>query len=161
MRSTLLESCEWVVQRKIPNGCQEPDARLRRQPSFDRHRPVAGVFSTPAAAGQQQFENIYWTKRKEIKAFYDAGGGDLITLGTHHPSWGEFFTPLSVHRELQSLSRSGIPNAPCFASRRSTAHASAAARDRGGALVRSRSAHDVGGRNAAHRYRLDVESVTA
>ena len=29
-----------------------------------------------------QFENIYWTKRKEIKAFYDAGGGDLITLGT-------------------------------------------------------------------------------
>jgi imidazolonepropionase-like amidohydrolase len=58
-----------------------------------------------------QFENIYWTKRKEIKAFYDAGGGDLITLGTDHPSWGEFFTPFSVHRELQSLSRSGIPNA--------------------------------------------------
>jgi imidazolonepropionase-like amidohydrolase len=58
-----------------------------------------------------QFENIYWTKRKEIKAFYDAGGGDLITLGTDHPSWGEFFTPFSVHRELLSLSRSGIPNA--------------------------------------------------
>lgn len=59
----------------------------------------------------QQFENIYWTKRKEVKAFYDAGGGDLITLGTDHPSWGEYFTPFSVHRELQSLSLSGIPNA--------------------------------------------------
>jgi imidazolonepropionase-like amidohydrolase len=59
----------------------------------------------------QQFENIYWTKRKEVKAFYDAGGADLITLGTDHPSWGEFFTPFSIHRELQSLSLSGIPNA--------------------------------------------------
>jgi imidazolonepropionase-like amidohydrolase len=59
----------------------------------------------------QQFENIYWTKRKEVKAFYDAGGADLITLGTDHPSWGEYFTPFSVHRELQSLSLSGIPNA--------------------------------------------------
>jgi imidazolonepropionase-like amidohydrolase len=59
----------------------------------------------------QQFENIYWTKRKEIKAFYEAGGGDLITLGTDHPSWGEFFTPFAVNRELLSLSLSGIPNA--------------------------------------------------
>ena len=65
----------------------------------------------PPRSVNQQFENIYWTKRKEVKAFYDAGGGDLITLGTDHPSWGEFFTPFSVHRELQSLSRSGIPNA--------------------------------------------------
>jgi len=59
----------------------------------------------------QQFENIYWTKRKEVKAFFDAGGGDLITLGTDHPSWGEYLTPFSVNRELLSLSLSGIPNA--------------------------------------------------
>ncbi|HKO14884.1 MAG TPA: amidohydrolase family protein [Gemmatimonadaceae bacterium] len=59
----------------------------------------------------QQFENIYWNKRKEVKAFYDAGGGDLITLGTDHPSWGQFFTPFAVNRELLSLSLSGIPNA--------------------------------------------------
>lgn len=62
-------------------------------------------------AVNQQFENIYWTKRKEIKGFYDAGGGDLITLGTDHPSWGEFFTPFSVHRELLSYVLSGLPNA--------------------------------------------------
>lgn len=59
----------------------------------------------------QQFENIYWNKRKELKAFYDAGGADLITLGTDHPSWGEFFTPFSVHRELHSFTLSGLPAA--------------------------------------------------
>jgi imidazolonepropionase-like amidohydrolase len=69
------------------------------------------VNARPPRQVNQQFENIYWTKRKEVKAFYDAGGGDLITLGTDHPSWGEFFTPFSVHRELFSLSLSGIPNA--------------------------------------------------
>ena len=71
----------------------------------------AVIDARPPREVNQQFENIYWTKRKEIKAFYDAGGGDLITLGTDHPSWGEFFTPFSVHRELLSLSLSGIPNA--------------------------------------------------
>ncbi|MBX6363523.1 MAG: amidohydrolase family protein [Gemmatimonadetes bacterium] len=65
----------------------------------------------PPRRVNEQFENIYWTKRKEIKAFYDAGGGDLITLGTDHPSWGEYLTPFSVHRELLALSLSGIPNA--------------------------------------------------
>lgn len=59
----------------------------------------------------QQFETIYWAKRKELKAFYDAGGGTLITLGTDHPSWGEFFSPFSVHRELHSFVLSGIPPA--------------------------------------------------
>ena len=71
----------------------------------------AKVDARPPRPVNQQFENIYWLKRKEIKAFYDAGGGDLITLGTDHPSWGEFFTPFSVNRELLSLSLSGIPNA--------------------------------------------------
>jgi imidazolonepropionase-like amidohydrolase len=69
------------------------------------------IDARPPRQVNQQFENIYWTKRKEIKAFYDAGGGDLITLGTDHPSWGEFFTPFSVHRELLSYSLSGIPAA--------------------------------------------------
>jgi imidazolonepropionase-like amidohydrolase len=59
----------------------------------------------------QQFETIYWNKRKEIKAFYEAGGGHLITLGTDHPSWGEFFSPFSIHREMLALSLSGVPNA--------------------------------------------------
>lgn len=69
------------------------------------------VDARSARAVNEQFERIYWTKRKEIKAFHDAGGGDLITLGTDHPSWGEYFTPFSIHREMHALSLAGIPNA--------------------------------------------------
>jgi imidazolonepropionase-like amidohydrolase len=69
------------------------------------------VDARPPRAVNEQFERIYWVKRKELKAFYDAGGGDLITLGTDHPSWGEFFSPFSVHRELHSFVLSGLPPA--------------------------------------------------
>jgi hypothetical protein len=67
------------------------------------------IDARPPRTVNEQFEKIYWVKRKEIKAFYDAGGGDLITLGTDHPSWGEWFSPFSVHRELHSFVLSGIP----------------------------------------------------
>jgi imidazolonepropionase-like amidohydrolase len=66
------------------------------------------IDARPPRAVNQQFESIYWVKRKEIKAFHDAGGGSLITLGTDHPSWGEFFSPFSVHRELHSFVLSGL-----------------------------------------------------
>jgi hypothetical protein len=46
---------------------------------------------------------------REAKAFYDAGGGPLITLGTDHPSWAEFLSRFGSHRELQVLVLSGIP----------------------------------------------------
>ena len=59
----------------------------------------------------EQFEKIYWVKQKLVKRFYDTGGGDLITLGTDHPSTGEFFSPFSVHRELQVFVKAGIPEA--------------------------------------------------
>ena len=59
----------------------------------------------------EQFETIYWVKRKLLKAFYDAGGGHLITLGTDHPSWGEWLSGFGAHRELLSFVLSGIPPA--------------------------------------------------
>ena len=59
----------------------------------------------------EQFERIYWVKRKEVKAFFDAGGGHLITLGTDHPSWGEFLSGFGSHRELHVLVLAGIPPA--------------------------------------------------
>ena len=58
-----------------------------------------------------QFERIYWIKRRTLKAFYDAGGADLITLGTDHPSWGEFFSGFGSHRELHAMVLAGIPEA--------------------------------------------------
>jgi imidazolonepropionase-like amidohydrolase len=62
-------------------------------------------------AVMEQFETIYWVKRATIKAFYDAGAGHLITIGTDHPSWGDFVSGFSFHRELHAIALSGIPNA--------------------------------------------------
>jgi len=58
-----------------------------------------------------QFQRIFEVKQKEIKAFYDAGGRDWITLGTDHPSWGQFFEGFGADRELQTFVLSGIPPA--------------------------------------------------
>ena len=59
----------------------------------------------------EQFKRIYEVKFKEVKRFYDAGGGRLITVGTDHPSWGEFLSGFSSHREVQALTLAGIPAA--------------------------------------------------
>ena len=59
----------------------------------------------------EQFKRIYEVKFKEVKRFYDAGGGRLITVGTDHPSWGEFLSGFSSHREVQALTLAGIPPA--------------------------------------------------
>jgi len=58
-----------------------------------------------------QFGRIYYVKRQTVKAFFDAGGGDQLTLGTDHPSWGEFFSGFGSHRELHAMVLAGIPNA--------------------------------------------------
>ncbi len=59
----------------------------------------------------ESFERIYWVKRDLVKAFYDGGGAHLITLGTDHPTWGEYLSGFAVHRELLSFVLSGIPPA--------------------------------------------------
>ena len=76
-------------------------------------------FFTPYAreltAGRRQrierFGNIFKTKLKTVKAFYDAGGGDLLTLGTDHNSSGEYLPGFSVHRELHAYVMAGLPPA--------------------------------------------------
>jgi imidazolonepropionase-like amidohydrolase len=93
----------------------------RREPAvFDRWAdemsfltPYArsAVDSTLPRRVNEQFERIYHVKRKEIRAFFEAGGGDLITLGTDHPSWGEFLSGFSAHRELHAFVLAGIPPA--------------------------------------------------
>lgn len=71
-----------------------------------------------------QFERIYWVKRDLIEKFYEMGGGDLITLGTDHPSWGEYFSGFSVHRELHVMVLAGLP--PAAALRTATVNAARA-----------------------------------
>ncbi|HEX5437218.1 MAG TPA: amidohydrolase family protein [Gemmatimonadaceae bacterium] len=65
----------------------------------------------PPPRVNQRFDRIYHVKPKAVKAFYDAGGGDLITLGTDHPSTGEYLPGFSAHREIFALARAGIPPA--------------------------------------------------
>src|ERR1700730_13032612 len=59
----------------------------------------------------QQYEKSYQVKHREVKKFYDAGGGRLITVGTEQQSWREFLSGFGSHRELQALVASGIPPA--------------------------------------------------
>lgn len=59
----------------------------------------------------EQFKRLYEVKQREVKKFYDLGGGRLITNGTDHPSWGEYLSGFSTHRELQTLVQAGIPPA--------------------------------------------------
>jgi imidazolonepropionase-like amidohydrolase len=85
---------KWIEEMDVltPHARQVAQSRLPRRPT-------------------EQFRRIYEVKLKEIKRFYDAGGGRLITLGTDHPSWGEFFSGFGAHRELHALVLSGIPPA--------------------------------------------------
>lgn len=53
-------------------------------------------------------------KRRTLKAFYDRGGRDLITLGTDHPSWGRYWSAFGAHREILALARAGVPPADVF-----------------------------------------------
>jgi imidazolonepropionase-like amidohydrolase len=46
-----------------------------------------------------------------VKRFYDAGGASLITVGTDHPSWGEYWSGFGTHRELRAFVVAGIPPA--------------------------------------------------
>ena len=59
----------------------------------------------------EQFERIYWAKRATLKGFFDAGGGHLITVGTDHPSWGDYLSGFGVHRELHCMVLAGLPPA--------------------------------------------------
>jgi imidazolonepropionase-like amidohydrolase len=74
----------------------------------------------------EQFKRIYETKLREIKRFYDKGGARLITVGTDHPSWGEFLSGFGTHRELQALVLAGIP--PAAALKMATINAARAIR---------------------------------
>jgi imidazolonepropionase-like amidohydrolase len=86
-------------------------------------REVANARRKPQNA---QFERIYNIKLKEVKRFYDLGGGHLITSGTDHPSWGEYLSGFGTHRELNAFVLAGIP--PAAAIKMATINAARAMR---------------------------------
>jgi len=107
-------------------GKRDPEVFTYFAPEMDFLTPEARAVVEAGLPRQvnEQFEQIYWAKRALIKAFYDLGGGDLITLGTDHPSWGEYFSPFSVHRELHAMVLAGLP--PAAALRTATMNAARA-----------------------------------
>lgn len=54
---------------------------------------------------------LYRAMKRSTLAFYQAGGGHLITLGTDLPSDGEFLPGFGAHRELHALVLAGLPPA--------------------------------------------------
>lgn len=84
----------WVDERKF--FTPEVQERVRQRPAR-RLNPL--------------MDQLYWTMRRTTKAFYDAGGGDLITLGTDLPSSGDFLPGFAAHRELHALVLAGLPPA--------------------------------------------------
>jgi imidazolonepropionase-like amidohydrolase len=62
----------------------------------------------------ETFARLSPIKRRTAKAFYDRGGGGLLTLGTDHPSWGRYWSGFGAHRELLALARAGIPPGDVF-----------------------------------------------
>lgn len=54
-------------------------------------------------------DGLYNAMQRSTKAFYDAGGGDLLTLGTDAPSHGYFLAGFSAHREMHTMTMAGIP----------------------------------------------------
>lgn len=85
---------DWADERSFltPYAREVVEARLPREPL-------------------EQFRRIYYVKRETVKAFHDAGGADLLTVGTDHPSWGEFWSGFGIHRELHAMVLAGIPHA--------------------------------------------------
>ena len=73
--------------------------------------PYASELTEGRRARIDQFGAIYEVKRRTLKAFYDAGGADLITLGTDHASTGEYLAGFAAHREIHAMVLCGIPPA--------------------------------------------------
>lgn len=54
------------------------------------------------------FQKIFDIKKVTVKRYFDKGG--MISLGTDHPSVGEYIPGFSAHREMEALVSIGIPN---------------------------------------------------
>jgi imidazolonepropionase-like amidohydrolase len=67
-----------------------------------------GRQATPAGS-LRDFPKLFAHKVPELKAFYDAGGGRLITVGTDMPTSGTAFGGFVYHRELQAIVYAGLP----------------------------------------------------
>ena len=54
-------------------------------------------------------DGLYEAMKRSTKAFYEAGGGELLTLGTDAPSHGYYLAGFSAHREMHTMVMAGLP----------------------------------------------------
>jgi imidazolonepropionase-like amidohydrolase len=70
---------------------------------------VQGIVEEREPRSSELMSHLYEAMKRSTLAFYNAGGGPLITLGTDNPSAGEYLAGFSAHRELHALVLAGIP----------------------------------------------------
>jgi len=70
--------------------------------------PYAAKITEDTRQELGMFQKIFDVKRRTVKRYFDRGG--QITLGTDHPSVGEYIPGFSAHREMEALASIGIPN---------------------------------------------------
>lgn len=92
----------------------------REGPVFEKHHDARQYFTPymqsllaerPPRASMDRFQRIFEVKHGLLAAFHEAGGAHLITVGTDHPSWGEYLAPFGVQREMHAMVRAGLPPA--------------------------------------------------
>lgn len=85
---------------------------------------VQGIVAEREPRSSELMSNLYESMKRGLLAFYNAGGGPWITLGTDNPSAGEYLAGFSAHRELHAMVLAGLP--PIAALRAGTINAARA-----------------------------------
>ena len=94
-----------------PDGTPGFDDWAGEQEFFTPHVRETWTERQSEATGSELMDNLHEAMLRTTKAFYDAGGSHLITLGTDKPAWGDYLPGFGAHRELHALVRAGIPEA--------------------------------------------------
>jgi imidazolonepropionase-like amidohydrolase len=99
-QSTTLKT-HWVDEAQFFTPfMQSVFAKRRQGPRAQQQRPPGSL---------RDFNMLFAHKVPELKAFYDAGGGRLITVGTDNPTGGPDLDGFAYHRELQAMVYAGVP----------------------------------------------------
>jgi imidazolonepropionase-like amidohydrolase len=70
---------------------------------------VQDIVAAREAPSSRLMSELYQAMKRTTLAFYNAGGGPFITLGTDNPSAGEYLAGFSAHRELHAMVLAGLP----------------------------------------------------
>jgi imidazolonepropionase-like amidohydrolase len=122
--SELEEMIALFLEREIffdANMQMYGDARLRNDPRLDMVWTDESRFFTPytrtllekrSAADPEHRSrqpSDFPQRVVELKAFYDAGGGHLLLVGTDEPVYGLLLPGFAYHRELLAMVHAGLP----------------------------------------------------